>query len=108
IVITTKRGKAGVGGFDYSNSIKVDVPGRTPEIQHVYGPGTLGSSTFLYYGEPYPEGTRFYDNISGFFQNAVTQKHNLSFSGASADSRINYRLAASTLDQQGVIPTSEY
>jgi len=27
---------------------------------------------------------------------------------ASADSRINYRLAASTLQQKGVIPTAEY
>lgn len=108
IVITTKRGKAGVGGFEYSNSFKVDFPGRTPEIQHEFGPSTLGSSTFLFYGTPYPEGTKFYDNIDGFFQNALTQKHNLSFSGASPDSRINYRLAASTLQQEGVIPTSEY
>ena len=108
IVITTKRGKAGVAGLDYSNSIKVEVPGRTPEVQHVYGPSTLGSSTFLYWGAPYPNGSNFYNNIGGFFQNAVTQKHNLSFSGASGDARINYRLAASTLRQQGVIPTSKY
>ncbi len=108
IVITTKRGKAGVGGFDYSNSIKVDVPSGRPVTQQVYGPSTLGSTTFLFWGTPYPEGTTFYDNIDGFFQNAVTQKHNLSFSGASEDSRINYRLAASTLQQEGVIPSSRY
>jgi TonB-linked SusC/RagA family outer membrane protein len=108
IVITTKRGKAGVGGFEYSNSIKIEVPGRVPETQHVYGPNALGSATWLFWGSPYPEGSNFYDNVSGFFQNAVTQKHNLSFSGASADSRINYRLAASTLQQRGVIPNAVY
>jgi TonB-linked SusC/RagA family outer membrane protein len=108
IVITTKRGRAGVGGLDYSNSIKVEVPSGRPQTQQVYGPSALGSTTFLFYGSPYPEGTRFYDNIDGFFQNAITQKHNLSFSGASADGRINYRLAASTLQQEGVIPTSQY
>ena len=108
IVITTKRGRAGTGGFEYSNSIKVEVPGRTPEIQRVYGPGSLGSSTYLFWGNPYPENATRYNNVDGFFQNAVTQKHNLSFSGAAADSRINYRLAAAMLQQQGVIPTSKY
>ena len=108
IVITTKRGKAGVGGLDYSNSIKVEIPGRIPELQRVYGASSEGSSTYLYWGSPYPDNATFYNNIDGFFQNALTQKHNLSFSGASDDSRINYRLAASTLQMSGVIPTAKY
>jgi TonB-linked SusC/RagA family outer membrane protein len=108
IVITTKRGRPGTGGFEYSNSIKVDIPGRTPQIQNVYGPSTQGSSTFLYWGEPYPESAVRYNNIDGFFQNAVTQRHNLAFSGASADSRVTYRLSAAALQQKGVIPTSSY
>jgi TonB-linked SusC/RagA family outer membrane protein len=108
IVITTKRGRPGMGGFEYSNSIKVDIPGRTPQIQNVYGPSTQGSSTFLYWGEPYPESAVRYNNIDGFFQNAVTQRHNLAFSGASADSRVTYRLSAAALQQKGVIPTSSY
>lgn len=108
IVITTKRGKAGTGGFEYSNSIKVEIPGRSPEVQRVYGESSQGSSTYLFWGNPYPENATRYNNIDGFFQNAVTQKHNLSFSGASADSRITYRLAAATLQQKGVIPTTKY
>jgi TonB-linked SusC/RagA family outer membrane protein len=108
IVITTKRGRPGTGGFEYSNSIKVDIPGRTPQIQNVYGPSTLGSATFLFWGDPYPESAVRYDNIDGFFQNAMTQRHNLAFSGASADSRVSYRLSASSLQQKGVIPTSSY
>lgn len=108
IVITTKRGRAGMGGFEYSNSFKVEVPSGKPATQQVYGPSTQGSTTFLFFGSPYPAGTRFYDNVDGFFQNAVTQRHNLSFSGASADAHINYRLSASVLKQQGVIPSSQY
>ncbi|MGH7469783.1 MAG: SusC/RagA family TonB-linked outer membrane protein [Longimicrobiales bacterium] len=108
IVITTKRGKPGIGGFEYSNSVRVDFPGRTPEIQTVYAPSTQGSTTFLYWGNPYPDSVRRYDNISGFFQNAMTQKHNISFSGASGDSRILYRLSGSLQQMQGVIPNSAW
>lgn len=108
IVITTKRGRAGLSGFEYSNSIKIEVPSGRPVTQQVYGPSLQGSSTYLFFGSPYPAGTRFYDNIDGFFQNAVTQKHNLSFSGASADARVSYRLSAALLKQEGVIPSSRY
>jgi TonB-linked SusC/RagA family outer membrane protein len=108
IVITTKRGRPGTGGFEYSNSIKVDIPGRTPRIQNVYGPSSQGSATFLFWGDPYPADAVRYNNIDGFFQNAVTQRHNLAFSGASADSRVTYRLSGAALQQKGVIPTSSY
>jgi TonB-linked SusC/RagA family outer membrane protein len=108
IVITTKRGRPGIGGFEYSNSIKVDIPGRTPKIQNIYGPSALGSATFLFWGDPYPASAIHYNNLDGFFQNAVTQRHNLSFSGASDDSRVTYRLSGAALRQKGVIPTSAY
>jgi TonB-linked SusC/RagA family outer membrane protein len=106
IVITTRRGRAGSAGMEYSNSIRVERMRGRPEIQQVYGPSAVGSATFLYYGAPYPEGTRFYDNIAGFFQTGVTQRHNLSFSGASGDNGINYRLSASGVQQRGVVPNS--
>ncbi|MGQ0562449.1 MAG: SusC/RagA family TonB-linked outer membrane protein [Gemmatimonadota bacterium] len=108
IVITTKRGKAGVNSMEYSNSIRLEATGGRPEIQQKFGPSSVGSTTFLYYGDPYPEGTRFFDNVSGFFQTAVTQKHNLSFSGGTADARLTYRVAASTTNQTGVIRNTKY
>src|SRR4029078_5448450 len=37
IVITTKRGRLGVGGFDYSVTYRVETPRSLPEVQHVYG-----------------------------------------------------------------------
>jgi TonB-linked SusC/RagA family outer membrane protein len=106
IVITTKRGRAGTGGLEYSNSLRVETARGRPEIQQVYGPSSVGSASFLYYGEPYPEGTRFYDNISGFFETALTQRHNLSFSGAAPDNSINYRISAGSTNQKGVIPNA--
>ena len=107
IVITTKRGKTG-GGFQYDNSFRSETPGRSPQVQHVYSPSGVGASTFLYFGAPYPDTTHFFDNVNGFFRTARTTKHNLSFSGASLDNRINYRLSTGVTTQQGVIPNSDY
>jgi TonB-linked SusC/RagA family outer membrane protein len=108
IVITTKRGKAGVGGLDYSNSFRLESTRARPEIQHTYGPSAVGSTTFLYFGSKYPAGTQFYDNIDGFFQTALTQKHNLSFSGAGPDGRVTYRVSGGSTKQEGVIRNSTY
>ncbi len=108
IVITTKRGKAGRGGVDYSNSFRMASVRSRPKVQRVYGPSGVGSTTFLYWGAPYPEGTQFYDNIDGFFQTAMSQKHNLTFSGAAADNKINYRLFTSLTNEQGVVPNDKY
>jgi TonB-linked SusC/RagA family outer membrane protein len=108
IIITTKRGKAGTGGLEYSNSFRIEATNTRPEIQRVYGPSGVGSTTFLYWGAPYPAGSQFYDNVEGFFQTALTQKHNLTFSGATADNRINYRLAGALTNQEGVVPNSKY
>src|SRR5213075_2836751 len=97
IVITTKRGRAG-GGWQYSNSFRLESTRGKPDLQRVYGVssitgGTLGS--FQYFGAPYPAGTVFYDNVGNFLRTGRTQTHNLSFSGATGDGRINYRLATS-------------
>ncbi len=105
IVITTKRGRVG-GGLEYSNSFAMATPRGRPELQRVYGPSAVGTTTFLYSGAPYAPGTRFYDNIDGFFRTAMTQKHNLAFSGAAADNRINYRISTAGTREEGVVPGS--
>ena len=86
----------------------VETTNAKPDIQHVYGPSTASGSAFFYFGTPYPAGTKFYDNVDGFFQNAMTQKHNLVFSGASPDSRVTYRLSGGSTRQQGVIRNSQF
>jgi TonB-linked SusC/RagA family outer membrane protein len=107
IVITTKRGRAGSAGFEYSSSLRFESMRGRPEIQQVYGPSSVGSATFLYFGAPYPEGTRFYDNVSGFFEPSLNQQHNLSFSGATSDNTLNYRISAASIERKGVIPNSK-
>jgi TonB-linked SusC/RagA family outer membrane protein len=108
IVITTKRGKVGKGGLEYSNSFRIESVRGAPEIQRVYGPSSVGTATFNYFGAPYPKDTTFYDNVAGFFQTAMSRKHNLAFSGASTENRLNYRLSTSLTDQVGVIPNTLY
>src|SRR4051812_23847573 len=113
IVITTKRGRAG-GGFQYSNSFRFESTRAKPELQRVWGPsGILASpfaatNSFAYFGAPYAPGTKFYHNIGAFLRTGKTATHNLSFSGATPDDRINYRLATSFDRQEGVVPSSDY
>lgn len=110
IVITTKRGKAGTGGLEYSNRLRVDQLRAAPTVQDRYAPssltgGALGS--FLYFGAPYADSIRFFNNVDGFFSRALSQNHRVSFSGASPDGKINYRLAVSGDNQQSVIQNAD-
>lgn len=113
IVITTKRGRAG-GGFQYSNSFRLESTRAKPELQKIWGPsGILASpfaatNSFAYFGARYAPGTKFYDNISGFLRTGKTATHNLAFSGATPDNHINYRLATSFDRQEGVVPSADY
>ena len=118
IVITTKRGRAG-GGFTYSNSLRFESTRAKPELQRIWGPsgvssnpfgssGGVTTNSFVYFGAPYAPGTVFYDNIGGFLRTGKTTTHNLSFSGATVDDKINYRLATSFDKQEGVVPSADY
>lgn len=105
IVITTKKGKPGTGGFEYGNRFRTDVARAQPSVQRTYGPTSFaagGLGSFAYFGAPYPAGTTFFNNVDGFFQSALSQRHNVAFSGATADSKLSYRLALN-LDDQGAV-----
>ncbi len=109
IVIKTKRGRLG-GGVTYSSTMRIERTGANYQLQRVYGPtsvtgGTL--SSFQYFGGPYAPGTQFYNNVDGFLRTGLSQKHSLSFSGATADNTINYRLATSIDKQEGVVRSSD-
>ena len=109
IVITTKRGKPGSGSINYNNSFRVEKTSTQPETQQTYGLGTGGVASggeFRYFGPAYAPGTQIYDNISNFFETALTQKHNLSVDGGTQD--VNYRVSTSYTDQNGVVPNSKY
>ncbi|MEO7363096.1 MAG: SusC/RagA family TonB-linked outer membrane protein, partial [Gemmatimonadaceae bacterium] len=110
IVITTKRGKPGQGGFEYSNRFRVDNTRSKPELQRVYGPSSVNGDqlgSFSYFGLPYADTTTFFNNVDGFFRTAVTQQHNLNFSGAAQDNRVTYRLGLAADRQEGVVPGNQ-
>ncbi len=111
IIITTKRGRSGTGGLEYSNSLRIDNVRAKPDLQSTFGPNTGAASTlgaFEYFGVQYAPGTTMFDNLGQFFQTGVKQAHNLSFSGAAPDNRMGYRVASAFLKQRGVIPGSRY
>ncbi len=111
IVITTKRGRAGTGGFEYSNTFRIDQLRAPPTVQRTYGPTTVAGDllgSFSYFGLPYAPGTTFYDNVDRFFRGALTQQHRLAFSGATSDNAITYRLSGAADLQEGVVPNSIY
>ena len=67
-----------------------------PEVQRVYGPTSVAGDaigSFQYFGAPYAAGhARSTTTSTASSRQALTQKHNLSFSGAAADNRVNYRI----------------
>jgi len=108
ILITTKRGKPGAGGVEYSNDFAIVKLRTMPTVQQVYGRTNGDNGAFQYFGAPYADTAAKYDNVTGFFRDGVTQRHNLAFSGAAPDNHINYRISSSYLNQRGVIPNAMY
>ena len=109
IIITTKRGRLN-GGIEYNNRFRADRTRSQPAVQQTYGPTTFSGGSqgsFSYFGSPYAPGTNFFNNIDGFFKPAVTQHHGISLSGASPDSKLNYRLALSSDNQGSVVPGAD-
>ena len=109
IIIKTKKGQAGKPKISYSNFFRIDQTYLFPEpTQNVYGTGSLGfpSLTRLMFGSKLAEGTPTYDNIGNFYQDALTQQHNIGINGGKG--RFTYRVSGSTVNQNGTIPNTGY
>ncbi|WP_086478147.1 SusC/RagA family TonB-linked outer membrane protein [Arenibacter amylolyticus] len=115
VIITTKKGKAGVSKVSYSGSLSVDKVIGTPETQKIYGQGRqVGTdSSFTYdtesefsWGDKIAQGTPLFNNIEGIYQTAVTQNHNVSYS--SGNEKGNMYFSIGDLSQEGVIPSTSY
>jgi len=109
IIITTKKGAAGRGKVSYNNSFRWDNAYGLPELQDKYTSGYYGTTNYYYltrYGGRYIEGMTLYDNIAAILQTGFTQRHNISVEGGS--DKVTFRASASTLNQTGVIKTSEF
>ena len=108
IVITTKRGRAGTGGFDLSTAMTFAHTSGTPEIQHMFDTSACGGcSGYNYFGAPYAAGTKFYDNVGSFFQTGMSSRNNVAFTGGSADAKLTYRVSGSADKDLGVIPNTK-
>lgn len=109
ILITTRKGKAGIGRLNYKTRFAVSDVYLFPEIQQVYARGRNGveePNDPDFFGPKYPAGTTFYNNIDNFFQTGNNMRHDLSFEGGSE--KITYRLSSAYLKTDGVIPTNSY
>lgn len=107
IVITTKKGRAGVVRVNYDNRFRFEQVYRFPEVQKTYGRGILGQTSptsTSYFGPKYPEGTQFFDNVKNFFGTGTSQNHNLSIDGGS--DRATYRFSTTFSDWKGSAPGS--
>lgn len=78
ILITTKKGKAGVQRVNFSSSLTVDQAISLPRFQNEYG-SVEGSSTSWGERGALPA----YDNLKDFFRNGITAINALSFTSGS-------------------------
>lgn len=78
ILVTTKKGKAGVQRVNFSSSLTIDKAMSLPKFQNEYG-RIEGSSTSWGGSERLP----VYDNLKDFFRNGITAINALSFTSGS-------------------------
>ena len=105
IIITTKKGKAGVGSISYDNNFSVSEAFRFPEVQTTYGRGINGlkdNNVRSAFGPKFESGTTIFDNQENFFRTGISQQHNLSFEGGSETT--TYRISTQIRNAEGVFP----
>lgn len=112
VIITTKKGKAGVSKISYSGSLSVDEILGTPDVQTMYGQGEeeadgdINPESSFSWGEQIAAGTPIYKNIDDFYKTAITQNHNVSYSTGSEKSNIYFSIG--DISQDGIIPSTSY
>ena len=114
VIITTKKGKAGKSTISYSGTFSVDEVLGTLDVQQQYGQGTqiLSTDGFSYENEssfswgPAVNNEQTYNHIDNFFETAISQNHNVSYSGGSENSTMY--LSIGDLSQEGVIAGTNY
>lgn len=106
IMITTKSGKEGKITINANASVQVEDVFHLPKLQTSYvsgGRGVMSSGTPKGgWGPMVQPGEKVYDNVSNFFQTALTHKYDVSISGGtdkfSAYGSVSYSMA------EGVVP----
>lgn len=111
IIITTKRGTAGVVKVSYDNNFGFQKLYLYPEIQTLYGRGDFGYDNpaveeINFFGAKYADGAQKYDNVEKFFKTGTSQTHNISIEGGS--DLLTNRLSVNYFTQDGVVPNNTY
>lgn len=119
IIITTKKGKAGVVEVNVNSKLSTSWAQNLPKTQTQYKRGYLEDT---YDSEGVYTGTSFndfaynawgdknnlptYDNIGDFFKNSTIIDQSISISGGTENS--SYYLSGSYYDQAGIVPNTGY
>ena len=96
ILITTKKGKAGVSKVDFASSITVDKVAYKPELQTSFGETSPGSPES--WGAPISNAK---DNISDFFQKGTTAVNSVGFS--SGNENMQTYLSYANTSARGIV-----
>ena len=127
IIVTTRSGKKGEERnflIEYTGGMQFRQVSQLPLLQNSYGQGWNGTQTFIENGSwgPRLDGSvqvygpiwnhqqliHNYDakvnNILDFFELGVSHNHNVTFSGASEDSKLAYYLSYSFNKDNGIMP----
>lgn len=129
IVITTKTGKQGEAGrnfsIEYNGGLQARQISLLPEMQNSFGQGWNGQQTFIENGSWGPrldgsqqvygpiwrgqqlihEYSALENNVKDFFDIGTSWNHNFSFSGVSADKKVTYYLSYANTADDGIMPT---
>lgn len=107
IIITTKKGAAGSGRVQYSNSFGFSKAYGYPDMQTKYANGAYGSTNWYYTrrdGGLYPEGTKLYDNIDALLRTGFSQRHTVSVDGGT--DKVTVRASGTWQKNNGVVKTT--
>lgn len=108
IMITTKQAKAGAMTVSANTSWQMDNATRTPHMQNLYGPGTLGfykpeaSGGYGGWGPLLKDGEKIYDNIGNYFKTGIYQKYDISLTGGTE--KFNAYASANYSSNEGIVP----
>lgn len=106
IMITTKKGTAGVTRIDVSSSTLFDQTFYRPELQYSYGQSPSSNNDAEESWGPAGDYSALKSQIDGFFNTGITLINSVSLSGGT-DKNQNYFSYANT-SNKGVLPTNTF
>lgn len=100
ILITTKKGKAGLSKVDFSSGLTLDKVAYTPKFQNSYGPTSDGA--LQSWG---PAISSAHDNTKDFFRTGNTWINSINFSGGTE--RAQTFISYANTSAEGVMPGND-